>query len=472
MAAVSRWFTFALMAALALAGCRRQRDRVQPSVWPGANRYNTFQFARSGTRPVSPLRYGQVWEAEWFDVPATEPLPGVAHAEHRPLVVDVDRDGYPEIVTSALAQPPATILNREGAPVSGRAWNGAGGARFDEQAIRIVAGDIGGWTALSESSLSAPGSSPIALRLNQRVVALRVLVDSGLPRLSRVLECRDGRDGILLWRYESGAPPELMAVADLDQDGKDELLFVTDGEEHGTAANGSRGRDSCYCIALRGDGSLLWRRGIGAHPYIGCSAGVADLDADGRREVFVAVYSWLNDFGGLAVLNGATGEVRAEADERAFPSGSCVSAGCADFDGDGRPEIAAAVCGARAEVLLYRLAADRLTPAGRADLGAARDSAEVSECRLHGICDLDGDGKVELVLSRCRKRMICRDPLFYPSTFDSCGLVILGNDLEPKQAIPLTVRCQDATLCELVPGGNIELLVLDDRLRLYSTGTD
>jgi hypothetical protein len=284
-----------------------------------------------------------------------------------------------------------------------------------------------------------------------------------------MLECRDAGSGRLVWQYEFRARPDVMAAADLDSDGKEELLVATYSEEDGAAANRTRDLDSCYCVALRDDGTLLWQRGFGAHPFIGCSAGVADLDQNGKPDVFVAVYSWLNDFGGLAVLDGATGAVMAESPGRDSSPVSCVSAGCADVDGDGRQELAVAVCGNKAEVRLYRLAENRLTLAQRVALGEARDSNEVSECRLHAICDLDGDGKCELVVSRCRKRMICKDPVFYPSTFDSCGLLILGADLQKRQEIPLSIRCQDVTLGDVIPGGNIELLVITDRLRLYST---
>ena len=72
-------------------------------------------------------------------------------------------------------------------------------------------------------------------------------------------------------------------------------------------------------------------------------------------------------------------------------------------------------------------------------------------------------------MSRCHKRMIARDPAFYPSTCDSCGLVVLGSKLEKKQEIALAVRCQDVALGDIIPGGNIELLVVTDRLCLYST---
>ena len=469
MGATLRRFSVILLAALALAGCRRHFRKVESWVWPGANRSNTLAFAQSGTKPAPGLRYVEAWDAEWFDVPAIEPLPAIAHAEHRPLVIDLDHDGNLEIVTASLARSPATILNWKGATLSGRARGGMNWDRVQSDPARIIANDSAGWVLLPESCLSRPGSSPLALRLNQRVVTLEVVLEPGPPRPSRMLECRDGGDGRIVWRYEFGARPELMAVADLDSDGREELLITTYGDEKGVVANGTRDRDSCYCVALRDDGTLLWQRGFGAHPFIGCTAGVADLDKDGKQDVFVAVYSWLNDFGGLAVLDGATGEVMAESPGPDSVPVSHVSVGCADVDGDGKQELATAVCGAKARLLLYRLERGRLKVAARSELGEARDSTEVGQSRLHAICDLDGDGKCELVVSRSRKRMICKDPMFYPSTFDSCGLLVLGSDLQRRQEILLPIRCQDVTLGDVIPGGNIELLVLTDRLRLYTT---
>ena len=88
-------------------------------------------------------------------------------------------------------------------------------------------------------------------------------------------------------------------------------------------------------------------------------------------------------------------------------------------------------------------------------LGDARDSSEVSECRLHATCDLDGDGQYELVPSRRRKRTICRDHAFYPSTFDPSGTIM---------QTPLPVRYQDPTLGDVIPGGDTELVAITGRL--------
>jgi hypothetical protein len=62
--------------------------------------------------------------------------------------------------------------------------------------------------------------------------------------------------------------------------------------------------------------------------------------------------------------------------------------------------------------------------------------------------------------------------MFYPSRFDSCGLSVLGSSLENRQDIRLPVRCQYVTLGDVMPGGNIDMLVVTDRLTLYSTEAD
>jgi len=462
--------TLVLLALLAFCGCGRRRSQVQSWVWPGANRFNTLLFAQSGTRPESALHYTEVWEAEWFDVPPIEPVPAAAHSGHRPLTTDLDRDGRLEIVTSPLGRPPLTILNAQGVPLTGRLPDGTDWARIQRDTVRIAADDSAGWVVLPDSNLSRLGYGRMALRLNQRLVTLEVVREPGPVSLSRMLECRDVGDGRLQWRYEFGARPDLMAVADLDSDGRDDLLLTTYGEEKGAAANGTRDSDSCYCVALRDDGTLLWQRGFGAHQSIGCLAGVAEMDRDDKPDVFVAVYSWRRDFGRLAILDGATGVERATTPDSSPVS--YVSAGCADLDDDGRQELATVVCGEKAELLLYRLEGNRLEQKARVNLGTGREPGETGEGRLHAICDLDGDGRRELVVSRCRRRLISRDPVFSPSDYDTCSLLVLGSDLRRRQEIPLAMRCQDVTLGDVIPGGSIELLVVTDRLRLYSSSAD
>jgi hypothetical protein len=246
------------------------------------------------------------------------------------------------------------------------------------------------------------------------------------------------------------------------------MLVATYGEENGVRANGTTDMDSTYCVALRGDGSLLWQRGFGAHAFSGSIACVSDVNSDRRPEVVVAGYTWENDFGRLAVLDGPTGQVLADTPGRSGEPESHVSLGCADIDADGLVEIVTTTAGRQSEVQVRRLEASGFVDVASRLMGSTTGEGSSRNTRLCGIADLDGDGRPELVTTRWRRRRLCPDPFFYPSKADSCGITILDGALRPRQDIPLAQRCQWLTLGDVTPGGNIEMLVLTDRLTLYS----
>lgn len=455
-------------AALALSACARSPHAPQSWVWPGANSRNTLEFRDAGRQPAERLNYAKVWDAERFEIAPTDPVPCAAHVTHQPLTIDINGDGRLEIVLTPIGQAPATVLDRNGVVIRpGRRaridWRAA-----DSESVRLVAG--GGWARIP-TQLVSPGESRgliQCLSLNGRPSALAVRREPAGQYYARVLECYDLATGRRDWEFAFGARPDLMAVADLDGDGRQELLLATYGEENGAAANGTTDTDSTYCVALRSDGSLLWRRGFGAHAFSGSIACIADVNADRRREVVVAGYTWQNDYGRLAVLEGATGQVLAETPGRSGKPESHVSLGCADIDADGRVEIVTTTAGRRSEVQILRLEASGLADVAARPLGSTDEEGSSCNARLCGIADLDGDGRLELVATRWRRRQLCPDPQFYPSKADSCGIIILDGALKPRQELPMAQRCQWVTLGDVIPGGNIEMLVVTDRLILYS----
>ncbi|MBI5497209.1 MAG: choice-of-anchor D domain-containing protein [Deltaproteobacteria bacterium] len=163
---------------------------------------------------------------------------------------------------------------------------------------------------------------------------------------------------------DSGAP----AIADLDGDGFAEVIWrnhVFDAAGHlkwaGTARSGSAGHGafsfpvdlngdgtlevSAGFTAYRADGSILWNRTD--VQFDGLPA-VADFEGDGTPEV-VVTNGWVH------ILNGEDGTDAYPTITLPYPEGGCSEANAsdcdtpiptnvalADFDGDGKPEIAVA----------------------------------------------------------------------------------------------------------------------------------
>jgi hypothetical protein len=302
---------FFLLAALTLAGCVQPAGKPLHWVWPGANDCNTLEFRQAGTNPRGRINYRKAWDAERFDVADFDPVPCAALADHAPLTGDFDRDGRLGIVVASLSQPPLTVLDWQGLEKSG-AKPGISRAEVGLESTRVVAGAAAEFARLPDVLLRncAGRGGPFCVSLNSRTVALSVRLERAGRGFAKVVDCHDCATGGLRWSHVFGARPDLMAVTDLDGDGRAELLFVTYGEENGVTANGTTDHDSTFCVALRDDGVRLWRRGFGAHPFSGSIACVADVNADSKPEVVVAGYTWQNDHGRLAVPPGRSSRRR------------------------------------------------------------------------------------------------------------------------------------------------------------------
>lgn len=447
---------------LAGAACRHPVSKPVAWQWHGANHDNTMWLSQRGTRPRAGLHYRAAWEAEHYTLQDFEPPPLVAASCYGLAAFDANGDGWLEMVVEPAGLAPRIAFDEDGLPIEprGPAWRmvlhdrDTAAARFDvvprierdttrgEGHVWLLS--VNGrrqeiWTTLSDTSVRGP--------------------DYGLRS--------DGPEAA--WRYPTAGRPLVWAVTDVDGDGRSDFVAGTYGEQHNWRVNGMTDRDSCYCFVLSDRGVPRWRRGFGTWAYAGCRACCADLDADGSVEVVVACNTWQNDGGGLYVLRGATGELLAATPGPGDTMRSFGSVGCADTDGDGRPEIVAAWSGATAGVAVYRFRAGRLEPVRSAETGRASEAGEVRSCRLDAICDLDGNGKPELVLSQFRQRYVCLDPVFYPAQFDSCRVAVFGADLAERCRVSLAERAQAIIAADILPGGNIEIVVRSDRLTLLTT---
>ena len=181
----------------------------------------------------------------------------------------------------------------------------------------------------------------------------------------------DALTGAVVWQVSVEGVPVSPAVADLDGDGKPEIVVAT-----GSGA----------LAALRSDGSPLWRRALGSSsPSWQTSAPVIFAASDGSRRVAVG------SPGGEVFCFDARGELLWQ---HAVVGPVTASISAADFDGDGFTDIVLVT----ERGVIYRFRED----------GAPLWSLDMRGRTLApgAIVDVNADGKLEYVLCTQNGRLL------------------------------------------------------------------
>jgi hypothetical protein len=170
--------------------------------------------------------------------------------------------------------------------------------------------------------------------------------------------------------------------------------------------NGENGRADLFLPVVKGRNRMLRNRGDGRFAEIAGDAGAfgtggigalfADLDGDGRDELFVVrgAYPYGTNLLYAADADGKWREVSAEAGLAARRNG--ISTAMADVDGDGRLDIFVANWG-RNTLYLNRSEPERLRFVDATD---AAGLGEEGRSWSATFSDLDGDGHPDLVVAR------------------------------------------------------------------------
>lgn len=287
-------------------------------------------------------------------------------------------------------------------------------------------------------------------------------------------------------RYAVDDSPGPLAIADLNGDGKPELVV------------GSGDSDALSVLVNRGDGSFEARRDYGS-PRAPDSLAIADLNGDGRRDLAAAYHS-----GTVSVLlNSGDGSFEARSD---YSVGrGAYSLALADLNGDGKPDLTTANAEegtGSVSVLLNRgdgsfatnvdyttgrepdsLAIGDVSGDGKPDLVTANAGADtVSLLVGHGdgsfeprrdyatrvgppafltLADLNGDGKPDLLFAG-------EDP-------DSNSVSVWLNNGDGSfrhERLPTCFPCFDTSMTEAVGGLAIADLNGDGRLDVVSRNLD
>ena len=379
-----------------------------------------------------------------------------------PVVIDLDKDGIPEVVivtsvgyeatgvaylraldgrTGKEKWPATSDVYKDAYAVNPRGTPAAADLDGDGS-VEIVAPKSGGGVIAFNAdgsfrwrSMRQDGSTTYDGSLNSATIALADLDNDGKGEVvvAGVILDHRGRlvDDVSIGREKWGANDPgygpVSIIADVDGDPKTSALHVVTGNR-----------------ALRKDGSLLWD--ISASLADGYAA-VTDFDQDGIPEL-VVVGRDSKAAGELRVQRATTGALLARI---SMPgSGRGGPPIIADFDGDGQMEIASAN-GSKYNVFEYDSVAKKLT------VKWSKDTQDLSSnVTGSSVFDFEGDGAAEVIYNdECYARVYdgrSGDVLFevqnssatiheYPVLVDVDGdnnteFVVVANDANHKTGNP------------------------------------
>jgi hypothetical protein len=230
----------------------------------------------------------------------------------------------------------------------------------------------------------------------------------------------DIQTGEQLWRYDMADTIDVGGIGDVNGNGQREIFLIGAWDSHVDPAVDDYDSDHCYAVLFDAQGQQLWRQ-----VYHDCLNGLlADLDGDGIPQIVVIHQT--QDEASVHILDPTTGEQVASL--RGLNAGMYRSWAVADLRGDG-----SGVQLALGDGRNLMLIGDRAEILGR---------IEMPDARVLAANDLNGDGRIELVVGQ------------------ETHLVVMDAELTELARQPLDGRVQRAAISDLDNDGINEILLM------------
>lgn len=288
----------------------------------------------------------------------------------------------------------------------------------------------------------------------------------------RGVVCMDFNSGKLLWQYFTAPSADRLVTVDIDGDGRQEIVAGSYSVANGNQLPDGTDDRHCYLYALKETGEPLWRREMGGE-YTACTPFTGPAQARSSKKAS-ALFTKQNENDPLQLyvavcrgVGGERGEVwkvdsKGEPQEH-YDAKARLLSWTATRDREGRgTEVLLTDCAGRLHVLDAGLGTNRVVQ-------LVQKRFDFATLNLDAVCDLDKDGKSELVLHSSQERYL--DPETETNrriVTTDCRVWVLDSNLEVLDQItlpaPSTISSRMTVAVNVLGGSRgAEIIVLGEK---------